>query len=318
MIEFARIWVFVALPLPILAWHVLPPSISERKLRVPPGVADRLEAVSKEAGSLGVKSLPGIWGLTLGWLAIVCALAGPHVRAGDVVTASGRDILLAVDLSASMATPDMRVTDEEADAANPVERLVVMRDRVGRFIKGREGDRIALIGFATEAYLIVPLTYDVNVVGQMLDDLNVGLPGRRTDIGRAIGLAIQSLKDEPVRRRILAVLTDGQTNAGGLSALDAADLAASLSIETHTIGFAAEIEPDAAEHLRQIAERTGGVYHPATTGDALERAYASLDAVVMPPGKESAVYLVQDLSWIPNLMALAIVCWMGWREVRIA
>jgi Ca-activated chloride channel family protein len=234
---------------------------------------------------------------------------------------NARDILIAVDLSASMATRDVQApkdpSGEPGDTA-PVERLVLMRDLVGDFIERRAGDRVALIGFATEAYLIVPLTYDVAAAAQMLSELNVGLPGRRTDIGRAIGLAVQSVKDQPAAPRVLAILSDGQTNAGSLSALDAADLAAGAGIEIHMIGFAAEIEPDNAAYMREIAERAGGALHLATTAQELEQAYANIEARVPPRSEASNPHLVRDLAWMPSIVALALACWLGWREFRLA
>lgn len=315
MIEFARTWAFAALPLPLLAWFVFPPLGLRRALSIPLGLAAMMRAVSQENARSGFARTSGIWVLTLGWFALICALAGPQMRAGDLLQPSGRDVVVAVDLSASMATQDMPAVGEGAED-NLVERMELMRDMVGRFIEGRSGDRLALIGFATDAFLIVPLTYDAGAVSQTLHELRVGLPGRKTDLGRAIGLAVQTLKDAPADDRLLAILTDGQTNAGGLSALDAADLAASANIRIHMIGFAAEIEPENAEHMREIAERTGGRYHAATSADALERAYADIDAEATPRAREAKSYLTRDLSWIPTLVAFVVMCWLGLREVR--
>lgn len=319
MIEFARLWVFAALPVPLLAWYALAPQPQRRALRIPAGLAAMLKGLptNRRASSFGRATrllVPA-----LGWVAIICAIAGPQTRLGNVLVSNARDVLVAVDLSASMATRDVTVSGDQSaqtDDAAPVERLTLMRDLVGQFIKGRSGDRVALIGFATEAYLIVPLTYDVAAAAQMLTELNIGLPGRRTDIGRAIGLAVQSLKDEPERPRILAILSDGQTNAGGLSALDAAGLAADIGIEIHMIGFGAEIAPENVAHMREISDRTGGAYQGASTARELELAYASINARLPPRAEDRQAYLLRDLSWIPTVFALGLVCWIGWREVR--
>ena len=106
------------------------------------------------------------------WIALVVALAGPFVQKPAALKPTGRDVIVAFDLSASMAEQDMSVGDRK------LARIDVIREKLGAFIRGRKGDRIALIGFATSAFLIAPPTYDVTAVSEMLDEMTIGLPGR--------------------------------------------------------------------------------------------------------------------------------------------
>ena len=106
---------------------------------------------------------------------------------------SGRSIMLAVDLSGSMQTQDMR------SGSQAVSRLDAVKDVAGEFIRHRAGDRLGLILFGDEAYLQAPLTLDRSTVRTLLDEAQIGLAGQQTAIGDAIGLAIKRLRDEPAQ-----------------------------------------------------------------------------------------------------------------------
>ena len=111
--------------------------------------------------------------------------------------ASGRDLLLALDLSASMEARDVELDGRRVD------RFTAIKALAGAFIRGREGDRVGLIVFGEETYLVAPLTYDVQAVEGFLDEVTIGMPGRKTAIGNAIGLAIRTLKKQPASSRVL-------------------------------------------------------------------------------------------------------------------
>ena len=136
-----------------------------------------------------------------------------------------------------------------------------MRD----FVATRRGDRIGLIGFASDAYLVAPLTFDRDAVGRMLEVISIGLPGRRTDLGQAIGLAVRGLRRQPPGERVLALLSDGETIAGEIAALDAAELARQAGIVVHAIGFVDEGESDGESPLRKVAAATGGRFFAASS-----------------------------------------------------
>ena len=310
MIEFARLWAFVLLPLPILAWFFLPPAPVRAALRVPSGV-QRWMMVLSHAGSahrfeMSQRLTPHI----IGWLCLVASLAGPYTQAAPLLIPTGRDLVVAVDLSASMAENDVRRGDRQA------ERVDVVRDLVGKFIANRSGDRVALIAFATDAFLIAPLTFDTGAVANMLDEVAIGLPGRKTDLGRAIGLAVQVLKDQPPAERLLVVLSDGETNTGALSANDAAALAAEHGITVHVIGFSGAIDSADVQQMRDVATLSGGRYFAGDSAEALRDIYEEIDEIAPVAVNERPPQLVDDWTFVPLVIAFAMLVVISWREAR--
>jgi Ca-activated chloride channel homolog len=282
-IELAWPWMLAALPLPLLAL-LLPAAVevAPPALRFPFFAAMRATLGSTGSHNARVRLSVAV----LAWLLLVAAAARPQ-RVGETVQlpVTGRSIMLAVDLSGSMQTPDMRM------GGHAVSRLAAVKAVAGDFIKHRAGDRLGLILFGDEAYLQVPLTLDRSTVRTLLDEAQIGLAGQRTAIGDAIGLAIKRLRDEPMKDRVLILLTDGASNAGNVEPLKAADLAAREGVRIYTIGVGADemvvqgpfgmsqvVRNDLDEDaLKAIARKTGGRYFRAADVAALTQIYALLD-----------------------------------------
>lgn len=287
MIHFEWPWLFLALPLPVLARLLLPRADDavEAALRVP-----GLAAFSLDNAAPSIRRIPQrsrLWLAALAWLLLVTAAARP-VWLGDPIDlpVSGRDLMLAVDLSGSMQTPDFVINDQQVD------RLDAIKHIAGQFIDQRVGDRLGLILFGSNAYLQTPLTFDRNTVHQMLDESAIGLAGEQTAIGDAIGLAVKRLRDQPPGNRVLILLTDGVSNAGELSPLKAAQLAAKAGVTIYTIGIGADsmqvpslfgmqtvnLNGDLDEAtLRAIANTTGGRYFRARDSAELNQIYGVID-----------------------------------------
>ena len=309
MIEFARLWAFALLPLPVLAWAALPVLKARAAVPVPSSVRRLMAAMAMQTPSL-VESLPvGVLLRAVGWLALVVALAGPHLRGQELLEPTGRDLIVAVDLSASMAERSDKTT---SDGSSQIDSAL---DLVGAFIDARRGDRVGLIAFASEAFLIAPLSFDNGAVGEMLKEVTIGLPGRRTDLGQAIGLTVQVLRDQPKAERVMIAVSDGETNAGELAAMDAAALATDAGIKIYMVGFAEEIAVENVELMQDIAAATGGRYFPAADPDALATITAEI-AQLLPVSADSDRRVMRDLSWIPLLLAFAALFVIGWREMR--
>lgn len=222
--------------------------------------------------------------------------------------------MLAVDLSGSMEADDMIIGDRQ------LTRLSAVKVVAGEFIERRVGDRLGLILFGDRAYLQAPLTLDRMTVKTLLQESVIGLAGKKTAIGDAIGLAVKRLRDEPAENRVLILLTDGSNTAGSIDPLKAADLAAQEKIRVYTIGVGAdsrvvrdlfgisrmagaEIDEDT---LRAIAEKTGGRYYRATDIESLLQIYSRLDEVE-PIVEDARVYRpVYELYYWPLSMALLI------------
>jgi Ca-activated chloride channel family protein len=221
------------------------------------------------------------------WLAIIIAGSQPK-WVGDAITlpSSGRDLLLAVDISGSMGTEDMSLSGQM------VTRLAAVKAVVGEFVERRRGDRLGLILFGSQAYLQAPLTFDRNTINTLLTETPLGIAGGKTAIGDAIGLSVKRLLDRPAANRVLILLTDGVNNVGEVSPIQAAKLAAQEGITIYTIGFGADqmevsgllfnrtVNPSAeldTETLTEIADLTGGLYQRARSTQELASIYLALD-----------------------------------------
>ncbi len=320
MIVLAWPWVLLALPLPRLARAVLPEAQPEgAALRLPLQLALGLDLKDAAQAANRRKRL---WrGLAwLAWVLLVIAAARPQ-WVGDPVQLplSGRDLLLAVDVSGSMESQDYLWQ------GHPVDRLSLVKAVAGDFIERRTGDRIGLILFGSRAYLQTPLTYDRSTVKALLEEAVIGLAGRETAIGDAIALAVKRLRDRSEKNRVLILLTDGTNTAGAIDPLEAAELAARAGVRIYTIGIgggalgvstpfgvlrrqAGDLD---AETLQTIAQKTGGRYFQATDTEGLAAIYRELDRLE-PTQQERRTYRpIQSLYPWPAGIALCIVCFLA-------
>lgn len=287
MIHFEWPWLFLILPLPLLLRLLLPRAdeAKEAALRVP--VLDQFAMESSAKPARLTQWRGRAWIGALAWLLLVTAAARP-VWVGDPIDlpVSGRDLMLAVDLSGSMQTPDFAINGHR------VSRLDAIKAIAGDFIDRRVGDRIGLILFGTQAYLQTPLTFDRQTVHDMLDESAIGLAGEQTAIGDAIGLAVKRLREVPAGNKVLILLTDGVSNTGVLTPLKAAQLAAKEGVTIYTIGIGASemqvpsffgmqsVNPSSdldEDTLRAIAKETGGRYFRARDTEQLNQIYSILD-----------------------------------------
>lgn len=285
-IEFLWPWAFYLAPLPLLIRWLLPAVNEARQaaLRIPFIDDFRQDdfATGRAAGHSGV-----LLAALLTWLLLVTATARP-LWVGDPIElpVSGRDLMMAVDLSGSMQEQDFLINNR------PIDRLTVVKRIAGQFIERRIGDRIGLIVFADQAYVQTPLTFDRATVKTLLDETFLGLAGERTAIGDAIGLAVKRLQETGENERVLILLTDGANNSGELQPQQGAELAARANLKIYTIGIGADevlrrslfgsvrVNPshDMDEKtLTLIANKTGGRYFRARNTAELEQIYALLD-----------------------------------------
>jgi len=282
---FAWPWMWLALPLPLLMrWWPLPHR-PVAALRVP-WPAEQLQA----AVTASHANLWQIGRYLLLWLmwGLLCAAAARPQHLGPLIEPphQARQMMLALDLSGSMDEVDMRL------GTRMVDRLTAAKAVLADFLQRREGDHIGLLVFGERAYTLTPITRDLASVREQLRDSVVGLPGRATAIGDAIGLAVKRLREQPEGDRVLILLTDGDNNAGVLEPLKAAELAAAANVRVHTIAFGGDqnmglfgtrrnrqrhsIDEDT---LVEIAQKTGGVFFRARDTSELIGIYAELDRI---------------------------------------
>nr|WP_256833199.1 VWA domain-containing protein [Pseudomonas oleovorans] len=284
MFEFAWPWVFLLAPLPWLLRVLLPPADSgDAALRV--GFLDELQALSGRRARAALPSWRQQAPLALLWFLLLCAAARPQwVGEPLPLPASGRDLLLAVDVSGSMDYADMQWDDE------PISRLELVKRLLGDFIEGRRGDRVGLILFGSQAYLQAPLTFDRHTVRTWLDEAMIGIAGKNTAIGDAIGLAVKRLRQRPAQSRVLVLITDGANNGGEIDPMVAAQLAADEGVRIYAIGIGADPQQSGAfgsfgfsaldldeTSLRAITDVTGGEYFRARNQAELTQIEQTLD-----------------------------------------
>ena len=329
MITFATPWVWLLLPTPWLVYRLWrhAPKQASAALRLPFFSEWRTWAQGQVNSPTRAASRARLWIPALIWLLLVAAAARPQWLGDPLpLSLSGRDLMLAIDVSGSMEIQDFDLGGRQ------VTRLDVIKKTAGEFIERRAGDRLGLILFGTHAYLQTPLTFDRTSVRASLLDATIGLAGKETAIGEAIGLAIKRLRDGPIEQRVLVLLTDGANTAGTVNPNQAAQLAKEAGLRIYTIGIGAEsmtletnpffgprvVNPsrDLDEStLRLIAESTGGEYFRAKDTAALEEIYLQLDSLE-PRESEAEIFRpVTPLFHWPLGAALLLSYWLAWLAV---
>jgi len=281
VIAFEWPWALALLPLPVLARRWLPPAPArvEAALRVP-SLVDFIDVRTSEPGHGRGR---GWWLAALAWLALLLAAARPEWEGPlTQLPVSGRDLMLAVDISGSMQIRDFDFGGRRVD------RLTATKAVGAEFIKRRQGDRVGLILFGRQAYLQAPLTFDLDTVARLLAEAQVGFAGQETAIGDAIGLALKRARENPGSRSVVILLTDGANTAGVIDPQKAAQLAAAGGLRIYTIGIGGrgggslfDLLPRGSDldepALRSIAATTGGQYFRAHDSEELEHIYGVLD-----------------------------------------
>jgi Ca-activated chloride channel family protein len=284
---FAWPWLLLAIPLPWLVHALLPARASQAPaLRVPWG--ERLRRVAT-GGVLQTSARGFPWLAMLAWSLLCVAAARPQELGPPIAPPQvGRDMMLAVDLSASMGEQDMEL------GGRLVDRLTAAKAVLADFLDRRVGDRIGLVVFGDRAFALTPLTLDRDSVRQQLDASVVGLAGRATALGDAVALSTKRLQQQDTEQRVLIVLTDGVNTAGVLEPAKAAQIARDAGVRVHAIAFGGEgggalsvfgfslptggDEVDEAG-LQKIAQLTGGRFFRARDTEALAGIYAEIDTL---------------------------------------
>ncbi len=318
-ITWAWPWAFLALPLPLLVWWLAPifRPPAPRALRVPD---TGTWADLQDTGGVSTRHWSQVLLLVLMWLALVIALARPQAFDRPFgIPQSGRDLMLCIDISGSMRERDLYAGNTRAS------RMAVVKEVGKAFIARRAGDRIGLIMFGSEAYVQTPLTLDHVTLAHFLDEAAVGLAGRTTAIGDAIGLGVKRLRKREEQSRVLILLTDGENSAGVVAPLQAARLAADSGIRIHTIGIGSDGRDSGGglgfgsrgteldeRTLKSIADETGGKYYRARNQRELEDIYAQIDRLEPTVGDREALRPLRELYAWPLAAALLLsVVWAG-------
>ena len=311
MLEFQWYWVFSLLPLPWLLRVLLPPSKRNQQAALMVPFLEDFKIKQQKRRVIFSRRLL-LWLAMVGWILLIIAAARPQ-WIGEIVQipTSGRDLMLALDLSGSMKEQDFVLNGRR------VNRLAAAKAVAKDFIAQRQGDRIGLIVFGEQPYPMMPLSFDLQAVQEMLNSTFIGLAGEnKTAIGDAIVLGMKRLLQYEESNRVLILLTDGTNNSGAVLPEKAADFAARENVKIYTIGIGAEVSRrgffnvrnnDLDERtLRMIANKTKGRYFRARNTAELRKIYGLLDALEAIEREEEFFRTRQALYPYPLTAALLI------------
>jgi len=328
-LSFAWPAVALLLPLPWLAWRYLQPrsDLQSSALRLPID-ADWVPK-SSSARQSQASRFDLLWMVAV-WLLLILALSRPQLLGPPVaIERSGRDLMLAVDTSDSMAEADFELLGQRVD------RLTAVQAIAGDFIRERSEDRVGLILFGDIPYLQSPLTFDHASLVQLLNEAFVGIAGARTAIGDSIAMAVKTLQKQPTESRVLILLTDGTNTSGTLMPDAATKLAKDIGLKIYTIGIGQDPDPTTQQRLRDlmsgssyadqffnrfalgnpideetlqmIADETGGQYFRARETKELSQIYQEIDELEQRTESGQFLRREKDLFFWPAALSLLML-----------
>ncbi|MDF5464469.1 VWA domain-containing protein [Vibrio parahaemolyticus] len=316
--EFAHPMWFLILPLPLVVYYLVPAYRTKQMAIKVPFFSQLVEAIG-ETPSEGASQLTPSWWqratLILSWLLVVCAMAKPTVLGEPQVRESlGRDVMVVVDLSGSMAEPDFTSRTGEK-----ISRLDAAKEVLTEFVQSRKGDRLGLVLFGDAAFVQTPFTADQKVWLELLNQTDVAMAGQSTHLGDAIGLVIKvfeqsdksrgALEQAQNREKVAIVLTDGNDTGSFVEPIDAAKVAKAKGVRVHVIAMG---DPETIgetaldmDTIHRIAKESGGEAFEALNRDELSAAYDEIGKLE-PQLYESTTYRPKQ-SLHHYLMALVVI-----------
>lgn len=331
MIKFAYPWILLTSIVPFIIYYFSKnkaPETNDSALKVP-----FYDALQKAFGIYSYQKSDNYssklkYFLVFIWMLLVISASAPQWLGKPIgIPQTGRDLLLAIDLSGSMQAQDMTINGNRYNRADIVKMVA------DDFIAKRSGDRLGLVLFGSNAYLQTPLTFDRNTVKQMLDDATIGIAGPQTAIGDAIGLSIKSTMNNPSKSKALILLTDGGNNSGVLDPIRAAELAKEAGLKIYTIGIGASqmavpgffgsqiVNPSSdldIETLKKIASITGGTFYRAEDGDQLAQIYNIINQLEPTKSDELTIRPIDELyPWTlcaALILSFVVIMILVWRN----
>lgn len=330
MFEFAWPWVGLLLPLPFilpLLWRerradredtlegqrvtLLHPHLQELQ------AAYQARRPRRQLAGWVYKSL-----LYLLWAALVVALMRPQwLEPHTEISTPGYDLMVVVDASHSMDALDFTVEGRQ------VTRMAVVKGVMGRFVDAREGDRIGLIIFGSQAFVLSPLTVDRLAVRQLLDGVVPSIAGQGTSLGDGIALGVKKLRERPEGSRVMVLIADGDNTHGGFAPIEAAALARLAGVRIYVIGVGSKQESIPIveegvikyrddltmdeEVLQRIGSISGGAYFRATDTQALEEISQRISQLEKTEAEARTAFLPHPLYRIPLAVALLALLGLG-------
>lgn len=307
LFEFKYIWFFLLLPLPILVRWLLPAYKKRRTALLHPRFNSKailLKQKPRKSAWVSKRNFINELVLWLIWILIIGAAAHPQLSGQpELQVKNARSFFIAADISFSMDTRNWSIEDKHLSRWQAVKQIM------GDFIEQREGDRLGLIFFGSNAYLQSPLTTDLDFIKWQLEETDVGMAGQMTGIGNAIGYATHLFENDTISNKVLLLLTDGVDSGSDVTPMDAANIAKRDSITIYTIGIgdASTSNSDLDERtLKSIASTTDGQYFNASDPSQLANAYETLNQLEPIEWEEQQYKPVVTLYHYPLMLALAL------------
>ncbi|WP_419712714.1 VWA domain-containing protein [Pseudomonas sp. NFX224] len=301
--EWPLMW--LALPMPLLVRLLPAPRLVHRDSVRVPNLANLLGPDQRPASVPGQDRL--LWAaFAFFWCCLVFATTRPQLlMPASYREVPVRDLVLVLDVSASMATEDM-----QDGKGGRITRMAALQEAVRAFIEARKDDNIGLIVFGSQAYPFAPLSRDHRVLLERVDELKPAMAGPQTSIGDALGSTVKLFRNVPASgegmERVVVLLTDGKDTSSVLPPEVAIRLARKEHVSIHTIALSEGTDEGSdSQLLRRIASETGGTFHIASqSARSLQEVYANLDRITPRKVRKLGWSYRQPLYCYPLLAAL--------------
>ena len=226
----------------------------------------------------------------------------------------GKEIVLALDASGSMNASGFDA-DDTLSKGERLSRFELTKLVAKEFIQKRVEDNIGVVVYGDFAFIASPITYEKEVVGQMLEYLTQGMAGQNTAIGEAIAMSVRAFEHSKAKNKVLILLTDGEHNSGAISPKEALVLAKERGVKIYTIGIGKAGEADGAL-LEKIAKESGGKYYSALSASELQAVYENIDSLESSKisSKEYKLKSYYYQSFL--IIACALLLFLLYRELR--
>lgn len=236
------------------------------------------------------------------------ALMGPAlIDLSDPRNRNGIDIVLSLDGSGSMNASGFDSENERSSRFEIVQKLA--QD----FVMRRDQDNVGVVLFGDFAFIASPVTYEKEMISEMIGYLNHGMAGNNTAIGEGIMQAVRALRDSQAKSKVIILLTDGEHNSGAVSPKEAVKMLQQQNIRLYTIGIGKEGEFDSAL-LRHLAKEGDGHYFTASNAAELKAVYESIDELERSTIKSAKNRHIEHYYQYVLAAALLILLYLGWKR----
>lgn len=242
---------------------------------------------------------------------MVAALASPVVTDfSDPRNRNGIDIVLSIDGSGSMNASGF------AEGESRATRFEVVQKLASDFVMKRREDNVGVVLFGDFAFIATPVTFEKEIIAEMIGYLSFGMAGQNTAIGEGVAQGVRALQGSKAKSKVIVLLTDGEHNSGAISPKEAVEMVRKAGIRLYTIGIGERGEYD-SKLLSQMAREGGGEYFTAANEKELEGVYERIDTLERSRIKSAEHTFAEPYFQWPLALVLVIVAWMmGQRRIR--